>query len=163
MKKRLHELSSEEIISLKERLLSKISKKPESACWEWQGAITSRGYGSISIGGKVGKGYSGRLESTHTASLFAFKGIAVPEGKVTNHRCENKKCINPGHLQVATVRENNLYSDSPFSQNAAKTHCPQGHELFGSNVRIHKQRGTRICLTCRREKDRAARARGEKR
>jgi hypothetical protein len=30
----------------------------------------------------------------------------VPEGMIVRHRCHNKRCINPDHLQLGTQKEN---------------------------------------------------------
>jgi hypothetical protein len=44
--------------------------------------------------------------------------------------------------------------------NAAKTHCPHGHEYTPENTYVNPNPdGGRICRTCKRQRDRLARAR----
>jgi hypothetical protein len=41
----------------------------------------------------------------HRTSYKAFKG-PIPDGKVIMHLCNNKRCINPKHLEVGDTTEN---------------------------------------------------------
>jgi hypothetical protein len=41
---------------LKARILAKVIVDPDTACWEWQGALSDHGYGSITVTGFNGKG-----------------------------------------------------------------------------------------------------------
>lgn len=52
-------------------------------------------------------------------------------------------------------------SRSPADINAAKTHCKNGHPLSGDNLRLRGKTGrqARVCITCRRQKDRDAKRR----
>jgi hypothetical protein len=78
----------------------------------------------------------------------------IPEGKQLDHLCRNRACINPEHLEPVTAKENILRGESFSAKNARKTHCIHGHELSGDNLRILKH--GRVCLECRRTKDRIA-------
>jgi hypothetical protein len=83
---------------IKERLLSSISKpKGESGCWLWLGSKLPRGYGILSVQSK--KKYAHRL------SYETFVG-PVPDGLDVMHLCDNPSCINPGHLQAGTHKQN---------------------------------------------------------
>ena len=42
-----------------------------------------------------------------------------------------------------------------ITEKAAQTHCVHGHELSGKNVYIHPKRGTRHCVQCDRDRQRA--------
>jgi hypothetical protein len=101
-------------------------------CWNWKGAKNSRGYGSFSVAGKT--------ILVHRISVV-LSGREIPDGLLIDHICRNKSCVNPGHLRVATFKEN--------AENTAaveKTHCKHGHEYTPANT-IRKT-GFRNCRTC---------------
>jgi hypothetical protein len=76
-------------------------------------------------------------------------GRKVREGLEINHLCKNRACVNAGHLQEATTRENVLHGDGIASENLTKTHCPQGHEYTEANcVPSGLKAGWRGCLIC---------------
>jgi predicted transcriptional regulator len=67
-------------------------------CWEWSGPINGdHGYGIMH--------WNGEKHRAHRFAYEAFEG-EIPEGKVIRHRCDNKTCVNPDHLEVGTAEEN---------------------------------------------------------
>lgn len=127
-----------------DELISNVVVAEESGCWEWQRALLD-GYG-IFYGGD--KNYF-----AHRLCWELVEG-PIPVGKVLDHLCLNRKCINPGHLEVTTQRDNLLRSDkTQASINIAKSHCPRGHELVvGNLVAWDLKKGRRSCRTCARER-----------
>lgn len=77
------------------RFWSKV-RKTES-CWNWT-AGTSIGYGAFWDGQKMNK--------CHRISYELLVG-PIPKGMVIDHICHNKLCVNPEHLRVATIKQNN--------------------------------------------------------
>ncbi|UAW07638.1 hypothetical protein JJDCOOPL_00008 [Salmonella phage STP-SP1] len=76
-----------------------------NGCWNWKGA-TASGYGVIVLNRKVAAEHGvGRNYQTHRASYEIHHG-PIPEGNVVRHKCDNKLCLNPDHLEVGTQREN---------------------------------------------------------
>lgn len=131
--------------SLIKRFNSKINKV-ESGCWEWTSAMNWKGYGRIHIKLSCNK-YVG--SQAHRISYIIYNG-KIPKGLTVHHKCHNKKCVNPKHLELKTNNENRLEGNCWSAINARKTHCKNGHELLGENLYLHyrdsnKRRGCKMC------------------
>jgi HNH endonuclease len=135
--------------SVIQRFWSKVEIKGEDECWIWKGSKARGGYGHININGKY--------PSAHRVAYEIVKG-EIPPGMVLDHLCRNPSCVNPNHLEPVTYRENLLRGVGITAINAAKTHCPRGHEYTEENTYISK-RNQRTCRTCARELQRERRRR----
>lgn len=70
----------------------------DSDCWQWLGSFNKRtGYGK--------KQLEGRTLLAHRWIWETLFG-PIPENMVINHKCGNRKCVNPAHLEVVTQTEN---------------------------------------------------------
>jgi hypothetical protein len=115
-------------------------------CWEWTGAVTSNGYGRFWDGERVCW--------AHRAAWELFVG-PIPKDLQIDHLCRNRKCVRIEHLRVVTVGENLRAGYGWSGVNVRKTHCPKGHFYSAGNTAIVQ--GSRVCITCRRLKDRLRR------
>jgi len=84
------------IVNDNEARLKNNSVVIENGCWEWVKHIKN-GYGI--------SGLNGKIEQAHRASWKVFVG-EIPKGMQVNHKCHNKKCINPDHLYIGTQKQN---------------------------------------------------------
>ncbi len=85
--------------TLKERFWKNVKKS--EGCWEWTGTIcgvVNKKYGVIRDNYKQKK--------AHRVSYELHKG-AIPNGKIIRHICDNKLCVNPDHLEIGSVSDNN--------------------------------------------------------
>jgi len=112
---------------------------PETHCWEWCLHLNAYGY--------AGKG--------GPASRVIYRELVgpIPEGLDLDHLCRNRSCVNPGHLEPVTHREN--------MRRARKTHCRQGHPFDDENTRITPT-GERRCRACHRAQVRRGKLRRKK-
>ena len=128
---------------LPERLATKFSRDFSTGCWLWTGAIGAGGYGNIY------NRTTRRVDLAHRTFFEIFVG-PIPAGMHVDHVCRVRRCVYFGHLRAVTPRENLLAGIGFTAVNAAKTHCPRGHEYNAENT-LHKN-GGRLCRLCWRER-----------
>jgi len=71
----------------------------DTGCWEWLGPFDSSGYPRCVVGGSKVQG------AVHRVVLEASLGAPLGT-QHAHHKCANRTCVNPDHLQPVTHREN---------------------------------------------------------
>lgn len=99
---------------VRDRFWSKVNKT--SRCWLWTGYRNSKGYGQFTWR------TMGRQHLAHRFVLM-MDGIAIPDGMLVLHKCDNPGCVNPDHLFVGTAADNS--SDMVFKLRSSRgeVHC----------------------------------------
>lgn len=105
-------------------------------CWLWVGDKINSGYGRFSI-----------ATEKHLAHRYAWRLLVgeIENDRELDHLCKVTLCVNPGHIEAVTHREN---------LRRAIGHkwgvCRKGHELKDPNLyySTYKGKKTRKCRTC---------------
>lgn len=82
---------------VKSRFMEKVSKT-KGGCWVYKAHKTKYGYGQF--------WNNGSAKQAHRASWEISRG-AIPKGKVLLHKCDNRKCVNPAHMKLGSISDNN--------------------------------------------------------
>lgn len=125
------------VAPLADRIADLSIPEPNSGCWLWLGVIKNNGYGTLG----VKRGSRWLTQHAHRISYEAAGGI-IPDGADLDHKCRNRACVNPLHLEPVS-RSQNLARSPLMNRQIAKTECPKGHPYSGIN-----SRGQRICHRC---------------
>jgi hypothetical protein len=142
-------LTAKKIEKVRDRIQNLSIPEPNTGCWLWLGRWTRDGYGQISLLNKT--------QLTHRVSYFIFVG-EIPQGLEIDHKCRNKCCVNPAHLEPVTHVEN-MRRYFPHSKVVLRTTCIRGH-IFD---RVRKSGGKRYCTECHRIADRRTKERKRQR
>jgi hypothetical protein len=114
-------------------------------CWNWTGHVMSSGYGRLKRNG----------HST-LAHVLVYETLIgpVPDGLELHHRCQNKKCCNPWHLEPVT-RSQHIRIEPRGNGRDVRTHCPRGHpyDLINTGWNARKKgKPFRYCKECNRQR-----------
>lgn len=118
-----------------------------NGCWIWIGYTATNGYGHI------GRRLAGGKKTVKLAHRVVYEALSgkIPGKLSIDHLCRVRCCVNPGHLEPVTTRENVLRGVGITAANAKKTHCNKGHAFTSENTSIvlDDYGYSRSCKACR--------------
>lgn len=80
-------------------------------CWRWTGSDRGNGYGCLKVNGQV--------VSAHVVS-WLMHYHEIPDGCVIAHKCDNRNCVNPDHLEAISASQNNRDANERLGRKYAK-------------------------------------------
>lgn len=126
----------------------KVEHTKYGRCWIWTGAVHAHGYGRC---------HTTKHKPAHRVSYEIFNCCKLAPGIHIHHKCKNKLCINPEHLQELTNAEHYKLTDMNKVWRD-KTHCIRGHEFTQLNTyTYYNKKGNKIraCRECVRMRGKA--------
>jgi hypothetical protein len=102
--------------------------RDNGGCWLWKGSKNSSGYGFLY--------HDGASQAAHRVAYTLVKG-QIPEGLELDHRCRNRLCCNPDHLEPVTRAENMKRvreSREPEKHEARSSETPGASDWGGANL-----------------------------
>ena len=109
------------------------------ACWDWQRYRDEHGYGMFKL--------NGRAVRTHRFAAYITYG-AIPDGYEVHHKCTNRACVNPKHLEPLSSADHLNLNPLTITQRA-RTLCQRCDSPLRRDT---DQRRCRKCQSERRRK-----------
>lgn len=94
-------------LPLMERFWRFVDRRADDEYWPWTGRLTAGGYGHFTYTMTI----NGKMITTH-AHRFSYERhcgpipVTRPRRTVVMHACDNRRCVNPGHLRLGFDRDN---------------------------------------------------------
>ena len=110
-------------------------------CWKWQRGHDGRGYSVVT--------HDGKCRKVHRILYELYIG-PIAKGMEIHHKCGNKGCVRPAHLQAVTRSEHMKITRAELG---SVTHCIHGHAFDEANTYHYK--GMRFCRACNKRRSAA--------
>lgn len=92
------------VLTLEERVLRRVTRNPETGCLE--GSQSGNGYVCVTWTERDDQGLPRVCRAAGHRIMYEARKGPIPEGYVVRHTCDNRKCVEPDHLEVGTQGDN---------------------------------------------------------
>lgn len=111
-------------------------RNKRTGCLVWQASTNLKGYGEIKI--------NGVLRIAHRVAWALANNRTEPKGKCVLHRCDNPSCIEPAHLFVGTIADNNADKLAKGRQTRGEKHgtaklIPRQVRAIRASTKSHRE------------------------
>lgn len=116
--------------------------KLEGKCWNWEGSLSTArpGKGDALRYGRFSVATDTKIENAHRAAYVFYTG-PIPDGLWVLHRCDNARCVNPKHLFLGTVGDNNRDTVSK-GRHASRTAAIRARRTDAEIIAVREFKGT---------------------
>lgn len=127
----MHDDPSELLVEIPTRIRKRIVRNPDTGCWEWTGC-TNNGYGYVSVGDE--------MQYLHR---FVWQIIRKRPAALLHHKCVNRLCCNPDHLEPLSNKTEHSKRHKPHNG----LYCKSGRHIMDES-RMVKSDGKTRCRLC---------------
>lgn len=108
-----------------------------AGCWNWTKSVTEAGYGRIR--------YNEKRWLVHRLSFSLFVR-SIKENEIIRHKCDNRKCFNPEHLEAGSYSDNmiDLYSRKIVNKAKKLAKMPPTNQTIYERVQWYVDNGLSI-------------------
>lgn len=114
-----------------DRFWSKVAIKEQDECWLWTASKDRKGYGWFGVKGN-------KVTRAPRFALMLKLGRGLGKRECALHHCDNPSCVNPKHLFVGTISDNNL--DKIRKGRSSGPYPKMSQVKINQLVKMHKTR-----------------------
>lgn len=105
---------------------ARVQPNLNTGCWEWERPSRTDGYGTMR------SRFFGKEHLAHRVAYVLENG-PIPQGLHIRHKCDNRRCVFPNHLEIGTALDN-----SHDCERRGRRYHPRGADHYQSQFTRHQ-------------------------
>ena len=112
----------------------------DAGCWEWRYLVNDQGYGVMTVDSR-----------RRRAHRYYYERLVapIPRGRLLHHRCENRRCVNPDHLEPLLPSHHMAVAPSAKLTWAAVEEIRRRHAAGEGQSALSREFGVSSSIVCR--------------